>query len=294
MRNGQKNMNSWCRFIQQFNWQQDGSFVANAYPLLNLQLLVNQAPQKKKRQSVSDPEDSILSYEPSLAKITAILLEPLTQICESSEQFIIMEKDLVPLVYVEKKSVFLSQSEDQLFQECRLIIEQNIEQGFREPRRILEKFGEYSFLFERTQKSIYRGLFGDQKESIVIDNVQRERVEAELGEYMVARRAIERLSVGQRNCGFFMVRTATAKDALLSRCNELVRLILLKVSEICVDNVKRIQNTYEQMYADIRQFPKNEKELVVLKRVIGAHEDNIARNERSVRAVDNFLELLQE
>jgi hypothetical protein len=66
------------------------------------------------------------------------------------------------------------------------------------------------------------------------------------------------------------------------------------VSEICMDNVKRIQKQYEEMYNNIKKFPKNEKELVVLKNVINAHETNIQRNEKSVRCVDNFLDLLQE
>ncbi len=61
-----------------------------------------------------------------------------------------------------------------------------------------------------------------------------------------------------------------------------------------MDNVKRIQKQYEEMYNNIKKFPKNEKELVVLKNVINAHETNIQRNEKSVRCVDNFLDLLQE
>ena len=61
-----------------------------------------------------------------------------------------------------------------------------------------------------------------------------------------------------------------------------------------MENVKRIQNLYEEMYNNIRKFPKNEKELVILKSVINAHENNISRNEKSVRCVNNFLELLEE
>jgi len=39
-------------------------------------------------------------------------------------------------------------------------------------------------------------------------------------------------------------------------------------------------------------FPKNENELVLLKNFINIHEKNIAINEKSVRCVDDFLELL--
>jgi len=40
-------------------------------------------------------------------------------------------------------------------------------------------------------------------------------------------------------------------------------------------------------------FPKNEAELVVLKNFINVHEKNIANNEKSVRCVDDFLDLLR-
>ena len=59
-------------------------------------------------------------------------------------------------------------------------------------------------------------------------------------------------------------------------------MILSKVSEICTENVKRIQNIYENMYNSIRQFPKNEKELVILKNVINHHEKDISKNEKTV------------
>lgn len=65
---------------------------------------------------------------------------------------------------------------------------------------------------------------------MIIDTIQRERVEIELAEYIAARSAIERLSVGLKNCGFFRVSTSQAKETLLNRCNELIKMILQKVA----------------------------------------------------------------
>jgi len=47
-----------------------------------------------------------------------------------------------------------------------------------------------------------------------------------LSEHIKARKEIERLTVGLKNCGFFRVSTAQAKETLLNRCNELIKMIL--------------------------------------------------------------------
>ena len=44
------------------------------------------------------------------------------------------------------------------------------------------------------------------------------------------------------------------------------------------------------MFEKLEHFPLNEKELVVLKSFINAHEKNISINEKSVYCVDDFLE----
>ncbi len=91
--------------------------MQNAYPLLSIALVINSDSQKKKRKSLENDENPILVYEPPLSKILQILIQPLYQIRESSEQFVIMEKDLVPLVDIQKKSVFYSSSEETLWQQ---------------------------------------------------------------------------------------------------------------------------------------------------------------------------------
>ena len=70
--------------------------------------------------------------------------------------------------------------------------------------------------------------------------------------------------------------------------------MLSKVSEICVENVKRIEDNYNQMYQKLIYFPKNEGELLVLKKFIYQHEKNIISNQKSMNHVDEFLDLLKK
>ena len=44
---------------------------------------------------------------------------------------------------------------------------------------------------------------------------------------------------------------------------------------MCTDNVQRIQDNYNDMFIKIKNFPKNEQELFILKSFIQQHEHNI-------------------
>jgi hypothetical protein len=48
------------------------------------------------------------------------------------------------------------------------------------------------------------------------------------------------------------------------------------------------------MYKKITTFPKNEQELFVLKSFIAQHENNIKINEKSIKCIETFLNLLTE
>ena len=51
-------------------------------------------------------EEKVFYFEPSFKKVVETLQNPLSTICRTSESFIIMEKDLMPLMDVLKKPVF--------------------------------------------------------------------------------------------------------------------------------------------------------------------------------------------
>ena len=62
-----------------------------------------------------------------------VLQQPIVQICETSESFIKMEKDLVPLIDVPKKSVFLCNSEIEIVKKANDDVKIFIDIGFVEP-----------------------------------------------------------------------------------------------------------------------------------------------------------------
>ena len=91
-----------------------------------------------------------------------------------------MEKDLVPLVDVTKKSVFLAKSEQEITNKAFEDLSNFINIGFVAPQKILDEFSQFQFLFETSQKQLFKNLFGESKETIIIDTIHRHKVEEEL------------------------------------------------------------------------------------------------------------------
>ena len=69
-------------------------------------------------------------------------------------------------------------------------IEDFVKMGFEQPLRIQEDFQKFQFLFERSPKNIFKSLFGEQKEAVVVDNISILKVDEEIGQYVCARNSI--------------------------------------------------------------------------------------------------------
>ena len=136
-----------------------------------------------------------------------MLQEPLALIKDAAESFGIIEKDLVPLVEIPKKNVFKVVDETPFLESKFKEIENYCLRAYEEPSKILEAFTQYNVLFEKNPKHIFKNLFGESKERIIIDNISPELVEIEIDEFVKARSEIERLCVSQKHCGFFRVNT---------------------------------------------------------------------------------------
>lgn len=60
-----------------------------------------------------------------------------------------------------------------------------------------------------------------------------------------------------------------------------------------LDNIDRIQETYEKMKTKLEMEPKNEKELLELKALILTNEDDLKALKWEVLYVRNFMDILE-
>ena len=65
-----------------------------------------------------------------------------------------------------------------------------------------------------------------------------------LKEYEEAKQDIQKLEINEKNCLFFQVNTKEVKEALIQRANEISNAVLNKCSEVCLDNINRINDFY--------------------------------------------------
>jgi len=64
--------------------------------------------------------------------------------------------------------------------------------------------------------------------------------------------------------------------------------------DICIDNVFRIQENYQEMMKKMKTYPKNEKQLILLKQFIAVYKSEINTNKKHIVLVGNFVDLLEE
>jgi len=64
--------------------------------------------------------------------------------------------------------------------------------------------------------------------------------------------------------------------------------------DICIDNVFRIQENYQEMMKKMKTYPKNEKQLILLKQFIAVYKSEINLNKKHIVLVGNFVDLLEE
>lgn len=110
--------------------------------------------------------------------------------------------------------------------------------GFVEPNEILKRFRQYSFLMEKSVGNVTKTLFGEQKESPLVKDIDPTLVDAKIEDYFVAKRDIEKQCIDSMNCHFFSVQTKQAKMDLVSRADEYVQSILTRLDTICFDNLE--------------------------------------------------------
>lgn len=204
---------------------------------------------------------------------------------ETVNSFYQLEKDLVPLVDVEKNRAYEIDSTNEWIEMGTAAIQQYVHIGYIRPLQVLEEFRRYTFLLEKSVSQVLKQLFGESKEKMNILMLEQEEIHTKLQEFYQAKFDIERLCLDERNEQFFQIRTRVAKENLISRANEFIQSILNRCSEIVLDNYNRIMASYQEMYDRIMKQPKNEQELVELKNYLAENDVNLAKMRKEVDCV---------
>ena len=238
------NIDHWCDFLRRFTLPSSNSSTLQIWhitqtPLLILNLNVNSQYKKKRpkgpsvnvkglerKESVMEEEEEILFFEPNYQTIVTSLTKVFELLVDATNSFTILEKDIVPLVDLKKEPSFPISLDLDWIQEGIMKVRDCIKLGFQEPNIILKDFKQYQFLIEKTPKEILKQFFGDSKEKILVDNLDRETIRKSLQTYVQAKQEISTLCINEKNCFFFQVRTQQCKETLITKANELIQHVL--------------------------------------------------------------------
>lgn len=238
------NIDHWCEFLRRFTLPQQTSNLSawkiTQTPLLVLNLNVSQHKKKRvknatlaskpgleRKESIQDEnDDEILFFEPNYNTVVQTLTRVFEWLVEATNSFTILEKDIVPLVDLRKEPSFPISAELDWIQEGNWKVVECIRLGFTEPNNILREFKNYQFLIERTSKDVIKQFFGDTKEKILVDNLDKENIRKSLQTFVQAKDEIARLCINEKNCYFFQVKTQSCKETLVAKANELIQHVL--------------------------------------------------------------------
>lgn len=180
----------------------------------------------ERKESLYDEEEELLFFEPNYPTIISALTKVFEYLVEATNSFTILEKDIVPLVDLKKDPSFPITMELDWIQQGIQKVTECVLLGFVEPNKILKDFKNYQFLLERTPKEVIKQFFGDTKEKIIVDNLDRENIRKSLQTFVQAKQEISTLCINEKNCFFFQVRTQNCKETLISKANELIQHVL--------------------------------------------------------------------
>ena len=181
----------------------------------------------ERKESIQDENDEeILFFEPNYNTVVQTLTRVFEWLIEATNSFTILEKDIVPLVDLRKEPSFPISADLDWIQEGIAKVVECIRLGFAEPNSILKEFRNYQFLIERTSKDVIKQFFGDSKEKILVDNLDKENIRKSLQTFVQAKDEIARLCINEKNCYFFQVKTQSCKEILVAKANELIQHVL--------------------------------------------------------------------
>jgi dynein heavy chain len=116
---------SWCAFVRRFTVPEridENIWKVNDYPIIVLNLEVNlnfkrkkeKSKHPKRKENEEEPEvkdkdadlEEPIKYDPTVAQVVHILTKPLEWLVETVNAFYQLEKDLVPLVDIDKLKAY--------------------------------------------------------------------------------------------------------------------------------------------------------------------------------------------
>ena len=220
---------NWVNFIRGFTG--DLEFKQKPYPLLVMNLLATSSKKKRGKKhsthkgTAEEPED-LMYYEPSYQQILEVLQEPIHMLEETINSIKQLEKDLVPLIDIKEIPAFNVSLEDEWFADGLDSVKKHLDQGWIEAQHVLTEFRKYQFLLEKSSKEVIRNLFGDPKEKILVEFLDKEAVSNSLKEIIEAKDEVNCLFENEKKTSFFLIKSQQLKEVVETKTNELINTIL--------------------------------------------------------------------
>lgn len=113
--------------------------------------------------------DEIIYFEPNYSRVLEALQKPFRNLIAATNSFNNMEKDLLSLLDIPERQTYVIDEQNAEIQKGMQRVKAFLDKGYQEAQQIMDNFKKYQFLFERTEKTLLKNIFGSAKEIVIED-----------------------------------------------------------------------------------------------------------------------------
>ena len=127
-----------------------------------------------------------------------------------------------------------------------------------------------------------------------IFNLSEEDIRENLVKYDRMIREIEKLTLDLVQTPLFLIDTRTCKQILIAKAQEINLCILRKIDKIVSNNIVKIDNFHRDIFTTLGKVPKNEEDLVHIKKIINGVDIDVNTFKKEVVKIKNFIQILED
>ena len=257
-------------------------------PLILVQLKFHEQEKKKKDRK---KKGSLIYLEPNPSTMTKKLQVPVEWLRATVNEQMSMERDIVKMLNLPKKKLLRVPPDDAFIQNARRKIAKMVQNGFREPKRILRRFKKYEFLLERSKEEFLKSYFDSKKakKENLLAKIEKflEKLEQSITE-------IEGICAENYKGVFFEIRTADLKRFLVDKATRVKEAFFKKIIVETDKNISELQDKYNRVKTSLTMEPQNEKEFTTLKNNLRDLDRNMGRLEREMWETTGMIRILEK
>ncbi|CAD8132456.1 unnamed protein product [Paramecium pentaurelia] len=222
---------------------------------------------REKEQEIQKEEieyDEEISINLSETEIIELLTFPQQQLIEQISRVNKMEGDIMTLLLLKNELVLTPTDIEYQIQQIEPTIE-FIKVEYNKCKQELIKFKKFEFILKKFRTAEVNELLGIHTKRVPLSQLNFDDIDEKIKSLEQAKKEIIKISFDSVKLGLFTLKLKGIKEFLINRAEEQKKMIMNRIHEVILFNIKNIGEQYEEAYKKGSHIPDTEQELIDLK-----------------------------